>query len=62
MSNLEGERGDKSVLDALEKAAARQMTPEERYQQKLSFIVGTMGGGCTMTREEVQRILEEQEA
>lgn len=60
ISDQEGEKGNKSVLDALKRAANRPMTPEERHQQKVSFIVGTMGSDSAITREDVHRILEEQ--
>ena len=60
MPNPEGKKGDKRVLDALKKAANQSMTPEERHQQKVSFIVGTMGGDSSISREEVQKILEKQ--
>ena len=61
MSDPEGERGDKALLDALKRAATRSMTPEERHQQRLSFIVGTMSSDSGLTREDVQRILDEQD-
>ncbi len=60
MPKLETVRGDPEVLKALEKASARQMTAEERRQQKVSFIVGTMGDDSTITREKVEKILAEQ--
>ena len=59
MPNPERIIGDKKVLDAFKKASARKMTPEERHQQKVSFIMGTIGSDSTLTREDVQRILEE---
>lgn len=61
MPKLEGAKGDPRVLEALEKAAARPMTPEERHQQKVSFILGTMGGDSTITREKVEEILAKHE-
>ena len=60
MPKLETAKGDPEVLKALEKASARQMTAEERRQQKVSFIVGTMGDDSTITREKVEKILAEQ--
>ena len=61
MPKPENVKGDPQVLEALKKAATRGMTPEERHQQKVSFIVGTMGGDSTITREKVERILAEQD-
>lgn len=61
MPKLESAKGDPRVLEALEKAAARPMTPEERHQQKVSFILGTMGGDSTITREKVEEILAKHE-
>jgi hypothetical protein len=53
-------RTDPQVLKALREAAGRPMTPEQRHQQKVSFIMGTMGEGSTVTREEIERILAKQ--
>ena len=39
-------------------AAAREMTPEERREQMISFILGTVSSRSTMTREEVVQYLE----
>jgi hypothetical protein len=39
-------------------AAAREMTPEDRLEQMISFILGTMSSRSTMTREEVIQYLE----
>ena len=61
MPKFENVKGDPRVLEALEKASARQMTAEERRQQKVSFIVGTMGDDSTITREKVEKILAEQD-
>ena len=61
MTKLETVKGDPQVLEALKKAAARQMTAEERRQQKVSFIMGTMGDDSTITREKVEKILAEQD-
>lgn len=46
------------VLDALRKVAGQSMTPDERHQQMVSFVMGTMSMDSTITREEVERILE----
>ncbi len=39
-------------------AAAREMTPDERREQMISFILGTVSSRSTMTREEVVQYLE----
>jgi hypothetical protein len=39
-------------------AAAREMTPEERREQMISFILGTVSSRSTMTRAEVVQYLE----
>lgn len=54
-------RGDPKVIETMKRAAARPMSREERREQRVSFIVGTMGSDSTVTREEVERILDEQE-
>lgn len=59
--NAANAKGDPKVLKALKKAATQQMTAEERHQQKVSFIIGTMGGDSTITSEDVEKILAEQE-
>ena len=61
-ANIASEEGDPRVLKALEKAANQQMTTQERHQQKVSFIMGTMGSDSTITREDVEKILAEQDA
>lgn len=49
---------DSDVLDALRKVAGQSMTPDERHQQMVSFVMGTMSMNSTITREEVESILE----
>ena len=61
MAISEDSRGDPKVIETLNRVAARQMSREERREQRVSFIVGTMGSDSTVTREEVERILDEQE-
>lgn len=40
-------------------AAAHPMTPEERREQMISFIMGTISSRSTMTRQEVAQYLED---
>ena len=61
-ANAANAKGDPTVLKALKKAATQQMTAEERHQQKVSFIMGTMGSDSRITSKEVEKILAEQEA
>ena len=49
---------DSDVLDALRKVAGQSMTPDERHQQMVSFVMGTMSMDSRITREEVESILE----
>ena len=49
---------DSDVLDALRKVAGQSMKPDERHQQMVSFVMGTMSMDSTITREEVESILE----
>ena len=49
---------DSDVLDALRKVAGQSMSPDERHQQMVSFVMGTMSMDSTITREEVESILE----
>ena len=51
-------RTDPQVLKTLRDAAGRPMAPEERLKQMVSFIMGTMSEGSTITREEVKRMIE----
>ena len=48
---------ESDVLEALRKAASQPMTPEERHQQMVSFVMGTMSMDSTITRDEVEEIL-----
>lgn len=49
---------DSDVLNALRKVAGQSMSPDERHQQIVSFVMGTMSMDSTITREEVESILE----
>ena len=40
-------------------AKAHPMTPEDRREQRISFIMGTISSRSTMTREEVAQYLED---
>ena len=51
-------RKDPQVLKALRDAAGQPMTPVERQEQRVSFIMGTMSRDSTITREEVKEIIK----
>lgn len=54
-------RTDEALLRALEKAASRKPTTEQLNRQRLSFVMGALPSDSTMTREEVQSILDRQD-
>lgn len=56
----QGQRSGPKTLEELRKAAVRPMTPEERRQQMISFVMGTVGGDSTITRKEVAELLDKQ--
>ena len=72
-SGTQGQKGEPDMIDIaslqrinpgltieeLRKAAAREVTPEERREQMISFIMGTVSSNSTITREEVARFLDE---
>lgn len=50
-----------SLLEALRQAAERPMTAEEIARQRVSFVMGSLGDGSTLTRARVQEILAQQD-
>lgn len=58
--NGQGRRSGPKTLEELRRAAGRPMTPEERRQQMISFVMGTMGSDSTITRKEVAELLDKQ--
>ena len=40
-------------------AAGRPMTAEQIREQKISFVMGTLGSSSKMTREEVTKIIDQ---
>ncbi len=49
-------------LDKLiQRARAHKMTPAERREQRVSLIMGFRGNESTLTRENVEKILEDNE-
>ena len=47
------------TVEELRKAADREVSPEERREQMISFIMGTVSSNSTITREEVAKFLDE---
>lgn len=49
------------VAKALKAARERgPMTAEDKWQQRVSGVYGLMGDSCTLTKEEVEKIMLEQ--
>jgi hypothetical protein len=44
----------------LKRAAAHVMTPEERREQRISFVFGMMPYHSTLTKDDVRRMMHEQ--
>ena len=51
---------NQKVLDALKEVAGQPMTAEQRHKQMVSFVIGTMSSDSTLTREEVEKMLDKQ--
>ena len=49
---------EKVFRELVKRSKERPMTPEERHQQKVSFIMGTMGKNSKLSREDIERILK----
>ena len=48
---------DESLLEALKRTASHKPTQEERQQQQVSFIYGSMKDESGITKEQVRRAL-----
>jgi hypothetical protein len=48
------------LISALQKSAKTKISAEELQAQRISFIMGTLKKDSGITREKVQRVLEEQ--
>ena len=44
---------------AMREAAGKPMTPEMIREQKISFILGTLGDDSTITRKEIEAYLDQ---
>lgn len=58
---MEDVRTDPRLLEALQSASKARLTSEERFRQRVSFIMGSLGDDSTITRERVKAVLEEKE-
>ncbi len=51
----------KALLAALEKAATRQLTADELYEQRVSYIMGSLKNSSNVTRAKVKEVLDAQQ-
>ncbi|MBI3349729.1 MAG: hypothetical protein HY020_21280 [Burkholderiales bacterium] len=51
---------DQSVLAKLKKAAQVQMSDADRFEQRVSFVFGSLGKNNTMTKADVRAQLRHQ--
>ncbi len=49
------------LLQALARASEHKATPQEIREQRISFILGSIKESSGITRERIQRVLDEQE-
>lgn len=50
-----------TLTERLKAAAARPMTSEELWRQRVSFVYGQLGADSTLTKPEVEAILARHE-
>jgi SpoU rRNA methylase family enzyme len=60
-NNIAALKSDASLLEALHKAATRRLTPEEVFEQRVSFVFGSIDSDSSITREQVKQVISEQE-
>ena len=51
-----------SLLQALERATTRQPTRDELFEQRVSFVYGSVDSKSSVTREQVRHILNHEGA
>jgi hypothetical protein len=54
-------RTDPELLEALQKSLARKPTVKDIQEQRVSFVYGSLGSKSNMTREQVRKLLVEQD-
>ncbi len=52
---------DQSLLDAVARAAARKMSVGDLLEQRVSFVYGSMDSGSNVTRDQVRKLIIEQQ-
>lgn len=60
-NNIAALKSDASLLEALHKAVTRRLTPEEVFEQRVSFVFGSIDSDSSITREQVKQVISEQE-
>lgn len=50
-----------AVLESVQRAASRKLSPHEALEQRVSFVYGTMDSKSNVTREEVRKLIIEQQ-
>ena len=58
-NNLTELKMDQELRDALEKAASHKMSAEERMNQRVSFVYGSLSSDNNMTKEQIKEIISE---
>jgi len=49
------------LLEALQKAASRKLSPAEMLEQRVSFVFGSMDSQSNVTRQHIKQVIAEQE-
>jgi hypothetical protein len=52
---------DQSLLDRLKQAASSKQTTQEKLEQRVSFIFGSLDSKSEVTREKIRQLLIEQQ-
>ncbi len=52
---------DQSLLDRLERAASSKQTAQEKLEQRVSFIFGSLDSKSEITRDKIRQLLKEQQ-
>lgn len=52
---------NRALMDALHRAARKQLTAEEIRKQRISFILGSLSDDSTITKEQVENVLKKLE-
>lgn len=52
---------DTRLLQALTEAATRKLTASEIFEQRVSFVVGSLGSKNSVTRDRIKEVIHDQE-